>query len=111
MSLMWAFCLRKADSYVIRKVLSVSRGFEGCPDILDLMPQISIPRPKPPEAKRKVSLQRVAARWKVPIFYVRHTLLMNGVPIVSIERPAAEAVMWRDLLELERKLPKEGSNQ
>jgi hypothetical protein len=72
------------------------------------MPQICIPKPKEPEAERKISIYRVAARWKIPAFYARHKLLMHGVPFIKVEQPAIEGVMLRDLLELERRIAVDG---
>jgi hypothetical protein len=67
-------------------------------------PKIRVSKPKEPEAERKISIYRVAARWKIPAFYARHKLLMHGVPLVRVEQPAIEGVRYVDLLELERRI-------
>jgi hypothetical protein len=68
------------------------------------MPEICIPKPKEPEAERKISIYRVAARWKIPAFYARLKLQLHSIEFVRVEQPAVEGVMWSDLLELERRL-------
>ena len=72
------------------------------------MPEICIPRPKEPESERKISIYRVAARWKIPAFYVRLKLELHDVPIVRVELPSVEGVRFTDLLELERRLAVNG---
>ena len=52
-------------------------------------PKIRVSKPKEPEAERKISIYRVAARWKIPAFYARHKLLMA--------RPARTGFNLRDI--------------
>jgi hypothetical protein len=56
-----------------------------------------IPKPSVPHDERKLSLSKVAARWRVPVRYARHRLLMAGVPLCDVPQPSTEGVLLKDL--------------
>jgi hypothetical protein len=64
--------------------------------------QINIPEPPVPLPKRKVSLSRVAARWKVPTWYARKILTDAGIELVEVPQPATTGVRMTDLLRFEQ---------
>ena len=65
--------------------------------------QINIPEPPVPLPKKKVSLARVAARWKVPSWYARKLLTEAGIELVEVEQPTTAGVTMTDLLRFEQK--------
>jgi hypothetical protein len=66
--------------------------------------QIRLPKPRVPLSERDISLHRIAARWRRPVWYVRHQLLMAGIPLRDVPQPPTEGVSGRDLLEFEQRL-------
>lgn len=63
--------------------------------------QINIPEPPVPLPKKKLSLARVAARWKVPAWYAKKLLTDAGIELVEVEQPATTGVRMTDLLRFE----------
>jgi hypothetical protein len=63
--------------------------------------QINIPEPPVPLPKRKVPLSRVAARWKVPVWYARKLLTDAGIELIEVPQPATTGVRMTDLLRFE----------
>jgi hypothetical protein len=65
--------------------------------------QINIPEPSVPLPKRRVPLSRVAARWKVPTWYVKKLLADAGIELVEVPQPPTAGVRMTDLLRFEQK--------
>jgi hypothetical protein len=63
---------------------------------------INIPEPPVPIPKRKLPLSRVAARWKVPIWYARKLLADAGIELIDVPQPATPGVRLMDLLRFEQ---------
>jgi hypothetical protein len=68
------------------------------------MEQIRLPKFRVPIAERDISLHYIAARWRKPVWFVRHQLLMAGVPLRDVPQPPVEGVSGKDLLEFEQRL-------
>jgi len=68
------------------------------------MERIRLPKFRLPIEERDISLYYVAARWKRPVWYVRHQLLMAGIPLRDVPQPSVEGVAGRDLLKFEQRL-------
>jgi hypothetical protein len=69
--------------------------------------QIRLPKPRIPLSERDISLHYVAARWRKPVWFVRHQFLMAGIALKDVPQPPTEGVSVKDLLEFEQRLRQE----
>jgi hypothetical protein len=67
------------------------------------MPQIRLPDPPVPHAKRVLSLDQIARRWRTRISIARILLLRAGVPLVDVQR-TVEGARLEDLEMYEEKI-------
>jgi hypothetical protein len=71
------------------------------------MPPIRIPDPPIPVEQQRISLERIARRWRRPVSHVRILLLQAGVPLINVPRSPTEGVKLTDLLAYEEELRNE----
>ena len=65
--------------------------------------RLTVPKYRLPLEQRGVPLNQIAARWKRPVWFVRHVFLMAGVPLTRVPQPPVDGVHGKDLLAFEQR--------
>ena len=63
-----------------------------------------LPPPPVPEEEQKLSVSKVATRWRAPSTYVKLKAKEAGIELVPVTLPPVPGIRMRDLLRLEAQL-------